>query len=56
MHHKKQSRVIDVAVICKKKENVTEMGNTDMYFDVVVKGAKLHVLFEKETHFSIIRI
>jgi hypothetical protein len=44
MHHKMQSRVIDVAVICKKKENVTEVGNTDMYFDVVVKGARLHVL------------
>jgi hypothetical protein len=48
-----QSLVINVAVICKKRENVTEVGNTDMYFDVVVKGAKLHVLFKNETHFSI---
>jgi hypothetical protein len=40
----------------QEKENVTEVGNTDKYFDVVVKGAKLHVLFEKETHFSIIRV
>lgn len=52
MHHKKQSLVINV-VSRKKEENVTEVGNTGLDFTILVKGAKLRVLFGKDMHTSI---
>jgi len=55
MQFKKRIHAINVVLLCRKKENVTEEEISSLCSVAVERDVKLHGLFVQEINFSIIR-